>query len=155
MHHNSVPLNITIVDCQPIVVGPFTSFIPFYLRVYYICNSTYSHLSIITLTDARERKTSTKKKNRDPNRPLSPTQEAVDESLAVELKGPRSADYDSGMSKSKFHSGMSQGRGQQGKSNQMSEYSEGEMKIDGPWQDDEGTVNVLCLLDGFVQFYHV
>lgn len=105
-------------------------------------------------TDAGERKSSTTKKNESPNRPLSPTQESGDDSWGVEFKGPRSADYYSGMSKSKVHGSMGQSKGQ-GKSNQLSEYSELEMKIDGPWQDDEGTVNVLYLLDGFVQFYDV
>ena len=133
-------------------VSPSTSFIRFYFRAYCICNSTYFHyLSIIILTDAGDHKSSTKKKNRDPNRPLFLIQESVDESLGVEFGGLRSADYDTGMSKSKFHGGMGQGRGQ-GKSNQLSKYNEGEMKIDGPWQDDEGTVNVLYLLDDFVLY---
>ncbi len=51
--------------------------------------------------------------------------------------------------------GRGEGRGQQGKNNQLSEYSEGEMKIDGPWQDDKGTVNVLYLLDCFIECYYV
>ena len=84
--------------------------------------------------------------------------ESVDESPVAESRVPRSVEHDTEMRRSKYQGDVSQGRGQdrgqdrgqgrgQGRGNQQSEYSGGEMKIDGPWRDDEGILHVLYLLD--------
>jgi hypothetical protein len=121
--------------------------------------SLISHSFLVSSTDTREPKSS-KKKKKDPSRPLSPMQESVDESPVAESRVPRSVDYDTGMRRSKYQGDMSQGRGQdrgqgrgQGRGNQQSEYSGGEMKIDGPWRDDEGIVHILYLRDRLAQPY--
>jgi hypothetical protein len=74
----------------------------------------------------------------------------VDDSPVTESRVPRSVEYDTGMRRSKYQGDVSQGRGQD-RGNQQSEYSGGEMKIDGPWRDDEGIVHVLWLLDRLAQ----
>jgi hypothetical protein len=86
----------------------------------------------------------------------------VDESPVAEPRVPRSVDYDTGMRRSKYQGDVSQGRGQdrgqdrgQGRGNQPSEYSGGEMKIDGPWRDDDGIVHVMYLLDRLTQASNV
>lgn len=87
-------------------------------------------------------------------------QESVDESPVVESRVPRSVDYDTGMRRSKYQGDVSHGRGHdrgqgggqdreegrgQGRGNHPSEHSGREMKIDGPWHDDEGIVHVMYL----------